>query len=113
LSNDVSSYIVNRVKVIEDFIAFRSICTSWRITNIKDDFNVFSPQIPLLMLGAKHEDDSPEFYSLFKNKVSRLFLPKAKNAECFPTEGWLFTVTITSRDGEMNLLQRFSPSFIM
>ncbi|XP_049360020.1 F-box protein At2g26160-like [Solanum verrucosum] len=108
LPNDLISHIANRVKVIEDFIAFRSVCTSWRIAAIKDDFDVFSPQIPLLMLGAKHEDDFRELYSLSKNKVSRLFLPEVRNAECFPTEGWLCTVSNTSRDGEMNLLHPFS-----
>ncbi|XP_049362060.1 F-box/kelch-repeat protein At1g57790-like [Solanum verrucosum] len=105
LPNGLIVNIANRVKVIEDFIAFRAVCTSWRISTIKEDFDVLLPQVPLLMLGAKDEDYR-EFYSLTKKKVSRIFLPEARGSECLPSEGWLCTVV--NDTGEMNLLHPFS-----
>ncbi|KAH0673090.1 hypothetical protein KY284_024177 [Solanum tuberosum] len=76
LPNAVIAHIANHVKVIEDFIAFRVVCTWWRISTIKEDFDVLLPQLPLLMLGAK-DDDYREFYPLTKkNKLFPYFSPK-------------------------------------
>ncbi|KAM3321573.1 hypothetical protein P3S67_002724 [Capsicum chacoense] len=105
LPNDLIAHIAKRVKAIEDFIAFRAVCTSWQIAATTDNFDVFWPQLPLLMLGAK-DDDYREFYSLSKKKVSRMFLPEARGSECLPSEGWLCTVV--NDTGEMNLLHPFS-----
>ncbi|PHT57854.1 hypothetical protein CQW23_00217 [Capsicum baccatum] len=93
LPNDLIAHIAKRVKAIEDFIAFRAVCTSWQIAATTDNFDVLWPQLPLLMLGAK-DDDYREFYSLSKKKVSRMFLPEARGSECLPSEGWLCTVEI-------------------
>ncbi|KAF3639961.1 F-box protein [Capsicum chinense] len=101
LPNDLIAQIANRVEVIEDFIALRAVCTSWRSAATKENFDVFSPQVPLLILVNK-DDDYSEFYSLSKKKAWRIFLPEARGRKCFPSEGWLCTVEDST--GEMNLL---------
>ncbi|KAF3637864.1 putative DNA topoisomerase 6 subunit A-like [Capsicum annuum] len=53
LSKDLSDVIVKRVKLIEDFIAFSVVCTSWRNSATKANFDFLSPQLPLLMLADK------------------------------------------------------------
>uniref|UniRef100_M0ZNE3 KIB1-4 beta-propeller domain-containing protein n=2 Tax=Solanum tuberosum TaxID=4113 RepID=M0ZNE3_SOLTU len=110
MPHDLLVLIANRVKVIEDFIAFNCVCTSWRTASPKDNFDIFSPQLPLLMLPDDHENNYyREFYSVSKGKVSRkLYLPEAKGRECFPSHqvGWVLT---QSFDGEnVNLLNPFS-----
>ncbi|KAK6773341.1 hypothetical protein RDI58_028579 [Solanum bulbocastanum] len=94
LPYDVVAHIANRVKVIEDFIAFGAVCVSWRIAATKDNFDVLSPQVPLLMLqGVNHEIYYQSIYSLSKKKVSPIFLPQVRGSECLPiTEGWLCTM---------------------
>ncbi|PHT48976.1 hypothetical protein CQW23_13184 [Capsicum baccatum] len=56
LSKDLSDVIVKRVKLIEDFIAFIVVCTSWRNSATKANFDFLSPQLPLLMLADKEKE---------------------------------------------------------
>ncbi|KAK4719314.1 hypothetical protein R3W88_017652 [Solanum pinnatisectum] len=105
LLSDLISTVAERVKVIEDFIAFGAVCISRRTAATRDNFDVSSQQIPLLMLADK-DDDYREFYSLSKHKVSRIFLPEIRGRRCFPSEGgWMFTDSST---GEFNLFHPFS-----
>ncbi|KAH0737298.1 hypothetical protein KY290_036003 [Solanum tuberosum] len=112
LNNDLLVEIAKRVKVIEDFIVFGCVCNSWRKASTKDNFDVLSPQLPLLMLPQK--DDYRELYSLSKGKVSRrLYLPEAKGRECFPSHqmGWFFTQSLDVGE-EVRLLNPFSATKI-
>ncbi|XP_049378393.1 probable F-box protein At1g65740 [Solanum stenotomum] len=107
LPKDLIARIANRVEVIEDFIAFGAVCTSWRIVATKDNFDVLSPQVPLLMLADKDEDHCQIIYSLSKKKVSPIFLPEVRGSDYVSIkEGWLCTVV--NDTGEMNLLHPFS-----
>ncbi|XP_060210191.1 F-box protein At2g26160-like [Lycium barbarum] len=106
LPYDIIVLIAKRFKLLKDFIPFCSVCTSWRTAATKEIFEVRPPQVPLLMLADKDEDYR-EFYFVFEDKVSRMFLPEVRKAECFSTKGWLCTVAYTI-NGEMNLLHPFS-----
>ncbi|KAM3325157.1 hypothetical protein P3S67_000281 [Capsicum chacoense] len=105
LPKDLIDLIAKRVKLIEDFIAFGVVCTSWRNSETKVNFDFLSPQLPLLMLSDKG-DDYREFYSLSKKKVSHVFLPEVRERECYPTEGWICNVKFDTT--EMTLLHPFS-----
>ncbi|TMW95805.1 hypothetical protein EJD97_008326 [Solanum chilense] len=102
---DLLAEIANRIDVLKDFIVFTCVCTSWKIAAPKDKFDVFSPQVPLLMLADK-DNDYREYYSLSKKKVSSIFLPEARGRECCPSEGWLCTMEDST--GDMNLLHALS-----
>ncbi|KAK6783469.1 hypothetical protein RDI58_021266 [Solanum bulbocastanum] len=106
LPNDLLVKIANRIKMMEDFIALRAVCTSWRVSITKDDFDMFSPQVPLLMLNAPKDNKYREFYSLAKKKVVRVFLPEARCGDCVSSEGWLCTMSCYRK--KMNLLHPFS-----
>ncbi|KAK4365522.1 hypothetical protein RND71_016880 [Anisodus tanguticus] len=69
LPNNLIAQIAKRVKLMEDFIVFRAVCTSWRTAARKDNFDVLSPLLPLLMLGDTY-DGYRQVYSLSKQKVS-------------------------------------------
>ncbi|KAM3356635.1 hypothetical protein P3S68_023349 [Capsicum galapagoense] len=106
LPNDPIAHIAKRVKVIEDFIAFRAVCTSWRNATTKDNFDVLWPQFPLLMLGYAKDYNYLEFYSLSKKKVSRLYIPEATWRTCFPSKGWF--ICFLQSELEIRLLNLFS-----
>nr|XP_004246092.1 putative F-box protein At3g25750 [Solanum lycopersicum] len=102
---DLLHLIANRIEDLKDFIVFTCVCTSWKNASPKDKFDVFTPQVPLLMLADK-DSDYRQFYSLSKKKVSSIFLPEARGRPCFPSEGWL--CTMENNTGEMNLLHPLS-----
>ncbi|KAM3356636.1 hypothetical protein P3S68_023350 [Capsicum galapagoense] len=106
LPNDLISHIAKRVKVIEDFIAFRVVCTSWRIATAKDNFDLLWPQLLLLMLGYSKDYNYPEFYSLSKKKVSRLYIAESKWRTYFPSKGWF--ICFLQSELEISLLNPFS-----
>ncbi|PHU28132.1 hypothetical protein BC332_00225 [Capsicum chinense] len=110
---DLIVQIANPVKVLEDFIAFSAVCTSWRIAATKENFDALSPQLPLLMLEDRRyknrdkDDDYRQFYALSKKKFSRIYyLPESRERFWFLSQGWLCTVE--GRTGEMNLLHPFT-----
>ncbi|KAK4338461.1 hypothetical protein RND71_042948 [Anisodus tanguticus] len=110
LAQDLITMIANRVKVIEDFVTFGAVCTSWRLAATKENFDALNlPQVPLLMLPDKGHDYQ-EFYSLSMEKFSLVFLPEVKGLqEFFPSKGWLCTMSYA---GEMSLLHPFSRTSI-
>ncbi|KAM3396645.1 hypothetical protein P3S68_000157 [Capsicum galapagoense] len=106
LANDMIAHIAKHVEVIEDFIVFSAVCTSWRTATPKDNFDVLWPQLPLLMLGYAKDCNYREFYSLSNKKVSRLYVPEAKWRTCFPSKGWL--ICFLQSELGISLLNPFS-----
>ncbi|CAI9096143.1 OLC1v1032224C1 [Oldenlandia corymbosa var. corymbosa] len=109
---DLLVEIAKGISIVEDFMAFRGVCISWRSAATKDKFVPRWPRAPLLMLADKPERNlncvEREFYSLSKGKICMRFtLPEAKGKRCMEVGfGWLLTVKDTS--GEINLLNPFS-----
>ncbi|CAI9097483.1 OLC1v1033916C1 [Oldenlandia corymbosa var. corymbosa] len=109
LNSKVVVEIAKRLRSLEDFMAFREVCTFWRAA--VDKFAPSScPRVPLLMLAegkSSCDDDEREFYSLSKKRTCmRLHLPEAKGKRCFEVRfGWLLTLT---NSGETTLLNPFS-----
>ncbi|KAL3499367.1 hypothetical protein ACH5RR_038460 [Cinchona calisaya] len=106
LMQDLLVMIAKRIQLVEDFTAFRGVCTSWRAAASKQNFEKSWPTLPMLMLAEKKDSDDREFYSLSRGKIWRtLPLPEAKGKKCIETRGWLLTITSS---GDMKLLHLFS-----
>ncbi|KAL3499364.1 hypothetical protein ACH5RR_038457 [Cinchona calisaya] len=106
LLQDLLVMIAKRIQLVEDFTAFRGVCTSWRAAASKQNFEKSWPTLPMLMLAEKKDSDDREFYSLSRGKIWRtLSLPEAKGKKCIETRGWLLTIPSS---GDMKLLHPFS-----
>ncbi|XP_027099107.1 probable F-box protein At1g44080 [Coffea eugenioides] len=103
---DLLIMIARRIQLMEDFMAFRGVCTSWRAAASVDNFVKSWPTVPLVMLAEKKDTDYREFYSLSRGKIwRRMPLPEAKGKKCIESRGWLITI---SSSGDMSLLHPFS-----
>ncbi|CAI9093994.1 OLC1v1029622C1 [Oldenlandia corymbosa var. corymbosa] len=103
--------ITKHISVVEDFMAFRGVCASWRSAAKEHKFANALKGVPLLMLAEKEDSDEREFYCLSGRKTAmRIPLPEAKGRRCMEAGfGWFLTV---SSSGEINLLNPFSRSQI-
>ncbi|XP_027084874.1 probable F-box protein At1g44080 isoform X1 [Coffea arabica] len=103
---DLLVSIAIKIQLVEDFMAFRGVCTSWRAAAHVDKFVKSWPKVPLLMLAEKEDSDDREFYSLSRGRIWRtLSLPEAKGKKCIESRGWLMTI---GKSGDVNLLHPFS-----
>ncbi|KAL3498807.1 hypothetical protein ACH5RR_041539 [Cinchona calisaya] len=104
---DLLVSIARRIQLVEDFVAFGGVCSSWRAAATKDNFVKSWPTVPLLMLAEEKDCEDREFYSLSRGKIwRRLSLPEAKGKKCMESRGWF--VTLEGNSGEMNLLHPFT-----
>ncbi|XP_027096155.1 probable F-box protein At1g44080 [Coffea arabica] len=101
---DLLIMIARRIQLMEDFMAFRGVCTSWRAAASVDNFVKSWPTVPLLMLAEKKDTDYRKFYSLSRGKIwRRMPLPEAKAS---PSETSDFVVVIVGGGGRFLLLWR-------
>ena len=85
---DLLVSIATKIQLVEDFMAFRGVCTSWRAAAHVDKFVKSWPNVPLLMLAEKEDSDDREFYSLSRGRIWRtLSLPEAKDKKCVESRG--------------------------
>ncbi|KAH0697874.1 hypothetical protein KY289_015356 [Solanum tuberosum] len=99
--------IAKRINLIEDYLNFRTVCTSWYTVATRDNFSSNLPRAPWLML-AEEEDDRTyrKFFSLYNGMILKKRIPGASEKRCVESKGWL--VTVGKDEGEISLLQPFS-----
>ncbi|KAF7851674.1 hypothetical protein BT93_L3189 [Corymbia citriodora subsp. variegata] len=94
--------LCSRQLLLEDWFAFRSVCSTWRAAAFKEKFDY-----PWWML----EDDQStgtewaEFYSPFSTQIHRIVLPEVKERRCFSSRGWIFTI---GKDWKIHMLNPLS-----
>ncbi|KAL6178575.1 hypothetical protein ACLB2K_050093 [Fragaria x ananassa] len=113
LSQDVLVSIANLMVLVEDFLAFGLVCTSWRLAATKENFTgSLSQQVPLLLLSPRNNTKTAakcvsEFYNMRKGKTHKLspaLLAKINDVHS-SSLGWVF---IVSEDFGGALLYPFS-----
>lgn len=104
LPGDLLVEISRRLKLYEDFVSFRGVCTSWRSAAVLENFGYKSSQIPWLMLPPPKEDRCKEgkdsicsFFSLSKGMSRHVILPQVNSARYFPSRGRLLKITADYR----------------
>ncbi|CAI9093429.1 OLC1v1028930C1 [Oldenlandia corymbosa var. corymbosa] len=116
LTEEMLAEIAMRMPSVEDFMAFRGVCTSWRAAARLDKFvnSRSGSRVPFLMIAGQQEnnDEYCELYSLSRRRIAmRLKLPEVKGKRCMEAGfGWLLTVASCS--GEVNLLNPLTRSQI-
>ncbi|KAK3206674.1 hypothetical protein Dsin_020720 [Dipteronia sinensis] len=94
LNDDVAVEIAKKIKLYEDFTAFRGVCSLWRSAIvIQDHFRFMSTQIPMLLLPATKTSTTCDFFSLSRNMSRQIELPEIHNKKYFSSKGWLITIS--------------------
>ncbi|TXG50697.1 hypothetical protein EZV62_023221 [Acer yangbiense] len=107
LLSDVLVEIAKRIRMPEDFVAFRGVCTSWRSAATKDNFMFRNCPVPLLMLVPKKDSHVLEFYNLTKGIVNQVSLsePLMGKRFIYSSKGCLITI---DQGLNVNLMHPFS-----
>ncbi|TXG50434.1 hypothetical protein EZV62_022958 [Acer yangbiense] len=103
---DILEKIAMRIKLSEDFVAFRGVGRLWRSAASKENFRFSSSLVTWLMLPPKEEgSDLRSFFSLSKGMSRQINLPDANGNKCYASKGWLMVI---NKDWSMFLLHPFS-----
>jgi hypothetical protein len=81
LPHSVLVNIAGRIKLYEDFVDFREVCTSWRLAAVDENFRFISNQTPWLMLPSIPGSDLRSFYNLSRDTPSQISLPESQWSE--------------------------------
>ncbi|XP_031380694.1 F-box protein SKIP23-like [Punica granatum] len=105
LPYSVILHIAQRLAAVEDFVAFSSVCFSWRAVYIDRGGSPRS-RVPWLMLSEDQNSEKRRFYSLSNGRTYYLPLPNAQVKMCWGSPlGWLVTF---GPDFMLRLLNPFS-----
>ncbi|KAJ4712116.1 F-box protein [Melia azedarach] len=105
LSPDLLVQIAKRVKLLDDFVAFRGVCSSWRSAANMRNFMFKYDQLPLLMLAPRESSNRRDFFNISKGVSRQVCLPEANDKKTLSSKGWLLTI---DRDWRIFLLHLYS-----
>jgi hypothetical protein len=101
--------ISTNLTILKDYVRFRSVCVTWRISTPKKPSHL-PIQLPWLMLPKSRTQQTQKrgFYSLTEDKVNFLDLPEVTNRRrrCGSSHGWLVIVDETPAIFLLNPLTR-------
>ena len=92
LHHDLLVEIAGQIKLYEDFVSFRWVCTSWRsAATISNNFMNQFNRMPLLVhVPLNCSNNQFGFFSLSKGISSHVFLPKTNSRNCLSSVCILF-----------------------
>ncbi|TXG50748.1 hypothetical protein EZV62_023272 [Acer yangbiense] len=106
LLTDVLVEIAKRIRMSEDYVAFRGVCTSWRSAATKDNFMFRNCPVPLLMLQSRNDSHVLDFYNLTHGIVNQVSLSEPLTGKkCYSSKGCLI---IIDQSLNVNLMHPFS-----
>ncbi|KAK9221018.1 hypothetical protein WN944_009442 [Citrus x changshan-huyou] len=109
LHHDLLVEIAGQIKLYEDFVSFRWVCTSWRWAAAIKKFMYKFNQMPLLMHMPLNCGDINQrgFFSLSRGMSRRILLPEANShRNCLSSKGWLLRLHVQNLNA--SLLNPFS-----
>ncbi|KAK0595136.1 hypothetical protein LWI29_003887 [Acer saccharum] len=105
LLTDVLVEIAKRIRMCEDYVAFRGVCTCWRSAATKDNFMFRNFPVPLLM-RAPRKGHVLDFLNLTKGIVNQVSLSEPPMGKRFySSKGCLITI---DQGLNVNLMHPFS-----
>ncbi|KAL7174395.1 hypothetical protein ACSBR2_033623 [Camellia fascicularis] len=106
LPDDVIALIISRINTVEDLIVFSAVCQSWRSVAVKE-YLIRRIQLPWLMLGENHSDETRGFFSIYTNKRYNVTLPNMSGRRCWGSRyGWLLVLEFNRQFYLFNPLTR-------
>lgn len=91
LPYDIINEVANWLDKIEDFLAFSSVCKSWRSV-YRDKAWLSRPKIPWLMLDTNQNGEL--CFGLYKTKILKIPLPMAHDRRIWGSSyGWLIMIS--------------------
>ncbi|KAM7524425.1 hypothetical protein LguiA_014327 [Lonicera macranthoides] len=112
LPYDLIALIANKLYVVEDFLAFSAVCSSWRLVYLKKNWNP-SATSPWLILDVNHNSEALIRcnLSLCRSKAFKLRLPEANSRRCWgSSSGWVVSI---DNDLVIGLLNPINHVFIV